>query len=89
LVDLRTNIFSRIFQFVGLRKHPNSDEWVDTKGKVPQWVKVEITKIKKKYGGTSWALANKYWTIQGKHYKYRLEFSGQGRSTAVILKKRI
>jgi hypothetical protein len=86
---LRTNIFTRIFQLVGLRKRPNTDEWVDTKGKVPQWVKVEISKIKKKYGGASSALANKYWTIQGKHYKYRLEFCGQNGSTAVILKKRV
>jgi hypothetical protein len=86
--DLIENIFAKIFRFIGLIKHPDSDEWVDTKGKVPRWVKVEIAQIRKRYGGTNSSLANKYWTIHGKHYKYRFEFVGQGGATAVIHKKR-
>ena len=88
-VDLRTNIFAKIFRFAALRKRPSPDEWIDTKGKVPHWVKVEVAKIKKKYEGSSSSLVNKYWTIYGKHYKYKVEFVGQGGYTPVIERKRI
>ena len=55
----------------------NSTGWENC-GKVPPWVSREIVRIRKRYGGTSSSLLDKYWIIKGHHYVYKISFGGQG-----------
>jgi hypothetical protein len=64
------------------------DEWIDTHGHVPRWVKKECGRIWSQNDKGSESFLNKYWIVEGRHFAYRIEFVGQHGSTTVIYKKR-
>jgi hypothetical protein len=65
-----------------------SDEWVNTHGRVPRWVKRECGKIWHQNDKGSESFLTKSWIVKGRHCDYGIEFVGQHGSTTVIYKRK-
>ena len=73
-----------MFLFSNKRKHTSNWEYIGSisygnkAGNIPKWVLDAERKISQKYGGTSSSLLDKMFYLKGKHFRYRLSYSGQG-----------
>ena len=59
-------------------KHIGSITYGKIEGDIPRWVLTEEKQIERKYGGTSSSLLDKFFYLKGRHFKYRISYSGQG-----------
>ncbi len=74
-----TPAFSSLFKSLFTSwEHIGSISYGNIKGNIPQWVLSSIHRIERKYGGGSSGLVDKLFYLKGKHFKYRISFSGQG-----------
>jgi hypothetical protein len=65
-----------------------ANEWVNIDKNVPRWVDRECQRIWKRAGGSSSSYLDKYWVIEGHHYVYKVEFSGQGGTFRTVCRKK-
>ncbi|MBN1693217.1 MAG: hypothetical protein JW845_06650 [Dehalococcoidales bacterium] len=59
-------------------EHIGRISYGNIEGNIPHWVLSSINRIEHKYGGGSSGLVDRIFYLKGKHFKYRIFFSGQG-----------
>lgn len=72
----------------GSWEHIGSINYGEIKGDIPQWVLAAEKQIERRYGGTSSSLANKVFYLKGRHFEYRVSYSGQGGSIVEIERRK-
>ena len=78
---------AHLAQRVGSRDDRDGYTFLDNKD-IPSWVKHKADGIHHRYGGTSSSFLDKYWTLTGSYFRYRVYWLGQGGSTLAVSRKK-